>query len=32
MWLLFEAGLLFSRIINRKPPENADPDSTGNTT
>jgi sec-independent protein translocase protein TatC len=31
MWLLFEAGLLFSRIINRKRPENADPDQSGNT-
>lgn len=26
MWLLFEGGLIFSRILNRKPPE----DSTGN--
>ena len=31
MWLLFEAGLLFSRIVNRRSPQPPDPDSPGNT-
>lgn len=31
MWLLFEAGLVFARILNRKPPAEADPAS-GTTT
>jgi sec-independent protein translocase protein TatC len=30
MWLLFEAGLLFSRLLNRKPPALTGPDSSGN--
>jgi len=29
MWLLFEAGLLFARILNRKPPGLAEPDNSG---
>jgi sec-independent protein translocase protein TatC len=29
MWLLFEAGLLFSRILNRRSPPPLDPDSPG---
>lgn len=30
MWMLFEAGLLFARILNRKSPASADPEDSGN--